>query len=132
MKDFDAERKIREDREFRIGGKTFRFKPSVQQEPVDLYYDSLGSAEGTNSELLTVMDNLVLAGLEPEYHETWREVRGADVPIPLMGDDIHKVIRYMFEVMLDRPIESPSDSTSTQSPTGTSSTDSLPSAVEKS
>jgi hypothetical protein len=132
MKDFDAERTVREDREFRIGGRLFRFRPSVQQELLDAYFDSMASVEGTNAELLAVMDHLILGGLEPEFHDEWKLVRSAEVEAPLMGDDIHGVIRYMIEVMMDRPTVSPSDSGITPDSTGTSLTDKSPSSEAKS
>lgn len=132
MKDFDAERKIREDRSFRIGGKDFHFRPSVQQEKVDLYFDSLSNIDLTNAETLKVCDELILAGLDEECADDWRAVRAVDAPIPLMSKNIHDVIGYMLEVMLDRPTESPSDSGGTPKPTGTSLTDKSQEPVESS
>lgn len=132
MKDFDAERKVREDREFRIGGRDFRFKPSVQQDLVDAYYDALGNAELSNAEFMKIMDNVVLGGLEPAFHGDWEYVRSVDTELPLMADQVHGVIRYMLEVMLDRPIVSPSDSSDMPEASGTSSTDKLQGAVESS
>lgn len=125
MKDFDAER-ITRDLKFRIGGKDFEFRPGVQQELVDRYWDTMSSAESTNEEILTSMDDLVLGGLRPEFHDAWREARGTEAEKPLMSSDIRNVITYMLECMLARPIESPSGSGSTLEPTGTSLTDELP------
>lgn len=129
MKDFDAERKIRETRQFRIGGKEFHFRPAVQQEILDDYFDSMGDEKATNAEILIRMDNLILSAIDPECADDWRAVRAADVEVPLMGKEIHGVIQYMLEVMLNRPIEVPSVSGDTPEANGTSSTDKSPSLV---
>lgn len=122
MKDFDEER-ITRDLKFRIGGRDFEFRPGVQQELVDRYWDTMSDPEATNESILGTMDDLVIGGLKPEFHNAWHTARGADVEQPLMSSDIRNVITYMLECMLDRPIESLSGSGSISEPTGTSLTD---------
>lgn len=126
MKDFDAERKVREDRRFVIGGKEFRFRKGVQAELVDAYYDALDDDAGTNAQLLERIDQLILGGLEPAFHDEWRAVRQADVEMPLMGQELHGVINYMFEVMHDRPTGPSPGSTDTSGTPGTQSTETSP------
>lgn len=131
MRDFDQEREERRsgvDHMFHLDGHDFHFRPSVDQDRVDAYFDSLND-ESTNAETVKKMDELVLAGLYEDHHDAWEKARHQS-DVPIMGSDIHEIIGFMLGVMLGRPTERRTGSTGTPKDTGTSSTEKSPLPVE--
>lgn len=137
MKDFDAERRARleRDRSFQLGGETFTMRPSVAPEATLRWsqmamgeigverelpvLDGKGEATGNirtrkivpEAEALDIFDETVLAFLEPGQEEKWATVRGADVELPLTIDDLRELIEWLFEAQTGRPTGPSSDST---------------------
>lgn len=125
MKDFDIVRAeaANADRTFKIGGETFSFKRSVSADLLAAYFDTSFSAVTTNADVLVAADALVLGWLEKGQETKWKKVRAATAADPLSIRDIQNIIEHMTETLAGRPTESPSDSSSTPSETGTTSTD---------
>lgn len=178
-KDFDVERKKREDadRSFKIGGEQFVYRAAVAPESIlswsefasagDLEQAALNAtqarlnaaqgqldrmddnAEGrteqedrvanlaaelaertealahvarSESDWLAVIDQTVLAIIEPGYDETWKEVRNPDLAHPLSLGDLQELLEYLMEQVTQRPTGQPSDSSPPAGSTSTSST----------
>lgn len=113
MKDFDARRKERaeRDRGFTLGGETFVMKSGVRPE-VLAAYESI-DASATPEDKLAQMDGMVLDFLEEEKGEAekrWRKIRAIeDNPVTLQ--DIQDVIEWLIEAQTGRPTGQPSGST---------------------
>lgn len=110
MKDFDTARAERLNRErvFRIGGRDFTYRASVAPESL-LAWDQREEKDG--QEFLDVIDETVIAFLEPGQEEAWSQVRAADVENPLNISDIVDVIQWLFGEQSGRPTGPPSEST---------------------
>lgn len=112
MRDFDAERAERENRErtFRLGGHEFRFRPALEARTYSTYLELMdrmaGGAWPEGS--FDVLNATVLALLEPEYHERWSELvavpaEGPRVANPVTFDEIVSVIEFCVESQTVRP-----------------------------
>lgn len=118
MKDFDTARNERLERErgFRIGGHDFVYRASVAPEAL-LAWDDRGDLEG--QAFLDVIDETVIAFLEPGQDEKWREARSAASENPLNISDIIEVIQWLFEEQVGRPTGRSSESTNGGGASGT-------------
>lgn len=109
-KDFDSERVAEIDasaREFTIGGEQFTIRVATAPEVYVRYWDALrdsSSADGnlTNTEFLAVLDNTVLALIEPGEADRWQTVR-ADAEPPITIRAISQVVDYCMGVQSGRP-----------------------------
>lgn len=109
-KDFDSERVAEIDasaREFTIGGEQFTIRVATAPEVYVRYWDALrdsSSADGnlTNTEFLAVLDDTVVALIEPGETDRWRHVReNADPPVTIRA--ISQVVDYCMGVQSGRP-----------------------------
>jgi hypothetical protein len=123
VRDFDSE-PIRSDRvgnterEFKIAGVPFRFKPAAPAHLLAAYFDAT-----TNTALLEAADALVLAFLEPESREQWERVRHTEQANPVTIRDVQDVVEHMIGVMAGRPTEPRGGSSPSRGKSGTSSTE---------
>lgn len=79
---------------------------------------------GSFRRALDVMEaslELIEAMLDPRDLERWQAVRDDD-EYPLTPEDLQKIVLQSLELIAGRPTERPSDSSSTESGTGTRST----------
>lgn len=110
MKDFDAVRVIREeaDRQFRIGGHTFTYKPAVAPEVMMEWMRAVtGEATLDEQGWLNLFDSTTLAILEPGQEETWAKVRDRGVPHPMNLADLREVLAWLIEESTGRPTGEP-------------------------
>lgn len=118
MKDFDTARneRLARERGFRIGGHDFVYRASVAPEAL-LAWDDRGNKDG--QEFLDVIDETVIAFLEPGQEEKWRAARSGASENPLNISDIIEVIQWLFEEQVGRPTGRSSESTSGGAGNGT-------------
>ena len=125
MKDFDVLRANREqqDRTFQLGGVTFRFRPSIPPQDAAELYDYLDGFTPSLPllEQVALIERAIKRFLEPEFQATWDEVRATSDP-PVTFEDIQRVVGYILEVVLGRPILQLDGSGGTASSDGTRST----------
>lgn len=117
MKDFDADRHEREqrDRQFTIGGETFTFRPSVAPESLLPYHRAItGEYVPTEDDWIKIYDEAVVALLEPGQAEAWQRARDVNAAIPLNAKDISDLLQWLLEQQTGRP----TGRTSESSPTG--------------
>jgi hypothetical protein len=121
VKDFDEARTARQARErtFRIAGREFAYRASVAPERL-IAWDQRGDAAG--QDFLDIIDETVVAFLEPGEEASWREVRDPGAANPLNIGDIVDVIQWLFEEQVARPTGPPSGSTNGHASTVTPST----------
>ena len=112
MRDFDAERAERENRErtFRLGGHEFRFRPALEARTYSTYLELMdrmaGGAWPEGS--FDVLNDTILALLEPDYHATWNDlvaipVDGPRRANPVTFDEMVSVIEFCVEAQTVRP-----------------------------
>ncbi len=122
MQDFDvirAERRAQRDgdREFKVGGKTFKF--AAYSSP-DLYANVQLAV--SDPEWLEAADAFMDSVLEtPQGKKDWKAVRNG-AKEPLSFTDIRAVMDHVVEVTSGRPIEASNGSSPGSSDSGTSST----------
>lgn len=124
MKDFDARRKERaeRDRGFTLGGETFVMKPGVRPEALAAY-ESIDVDASPEAKLGT-MDGMILDFLEgdtAEIEARWKKVRAIE-DNPITIQDMQAVIEWMIAEQTGRPTGQPSDSTDGPAATVTSLT----------
>jgi hypothetical protein len=117
MHDFDRDREQRHsaDRQFKIGGEVFTRRPAVRPEAMTAYEDLTPGASA--SEAVEVIDNLILAFLEPSDHERYRALREREED-PLNVTDLNDLVRWLIIETTRRPTQQPSPSTAGSEPTG--------------
>jgi hypothetical protein len=125
-KDFDATRKralLPEQREFVIGGETFRVKGRVRPEaiaPFDLIED-----ENSPTRILEIVDGIIIDLIESENDAAgrWHQVRAVTDENELISlEDLMELVQWMIEVVAARPTSQPGGSSPGPGATGTSST----------
>ena len=111
MRDFDAERSTRlnPDRQFKLAGVVFQFRPSVAADLLADYFDA-----PTNSDMVAAADRLIESWLEPDCRDAWRRAREPEQAIPVNIVDMQELISYMIAVMSGRPTEPRGGSSSTR------------------
>ena len=124
MKDFDVIPDV--DRSFKIGGKVFRFKPSLPARLRAEYEDVVFDPASKSVVILAATDAYIVGCLEPGQDEAWHQVRADDAERPISADDLRDIIQHIEGVATGRPTEQPSDSTGQSASTGTESTDASP------
>ncbi len=125
MKDFDAARKEREqrDRGFLIGGEKFVRRAGLRPEEILLWNEATsGEKAPTEKQWIEVYDETILAMLEPGQDEKWEAVR-ANTESPLTVSDLLELIKWLLSEMTGRPTGPPSDSSAGRDSTGTTSMD---------
>lgn len=114
MRDFDQERRIREetDRRIKIGGKEFTYKASVAPEVVLAWNSAAtGETEGlTEARWLELFDETILAMLDPGQEAAWAEIRDRNSAHPINLADLRDVLQFLMEQATGRPTTPPSDS----------------------
>ena len=109
----EAARKVREEgkRSFELAGETFTHKPAVDMETMAAYFDMTTlRVDLSNTEAINVLDQTVLAFLEPGQEEKWHKIRheGAN---PLTYEDVHTLIEGLLRSLTGRPTGPSIDST---------------------
>lgn len=109
MRDFDVARteRLQRERTFKIGGETFNYRAAVLPEDLlawDQRHDKIGQ------EFLDVVDETVLAFLEPGQAAKWTAIR-QQRENPVNIQDIVDVIAWLFEEQVGRPTGPSSAST---------------------
>lgn len=109
MKNFDEERKVREEetreeREFVLGGETFYAKASVRPE-IMLAFEQINK-ETPPSEVLAIADQLVTDMLDPENesHDRYRALRQTDA---VDMATLLEICNWLIEAVTGRPTEQP-------------------------
>lgn len=114
MRNFDEERRVREeaDRRIKVGGKEFTYKPSVAPEVIMAWNAAAtGETEGlTEARWLELFDETILAMLDPGQEEEWASIRDRNSPHPLNLADLREVLRFLIEQATGRPTTPPSGS----------------------
>lgn len=126
MKNFDELRVHRSerDRSFQIGGETFTYRPSVAPEVMASWNEAVtGEVALGEREWLKLYDATILGLLESGQEEKWAAVRAPGVALPINLADLSTLMEWLLAEQSGRPTERPSDSTQTDGPTGTESTD---------
>ena len=120
-RDFDSE--LAEDREFKIGGETFRWRyPMWRDRDIEsLSKDKTDGEENTDSETTVHAIEDLIERISSYIHQDdvdrWKAVATSETsPIPL--HQFQELYRWLLEVTSGRPTETPSPS-----PTGAGSTD---------
>lgn len=113
-KNFDEKRSQRpartvEERTFTIGGVSL-----VQRDPRDVKPEALTPYEQITKESplstdLGAMDAIVVALLEPDSQQAWKELRARDKDV-ITPEDITDVLQYLIEQVTGRPTGQPSAS----------------------
>lgn len=132
MRDFDEDRAKREqtDRRFRLAGRDFRFLPAVRPEDFADYVDFIqDSTRYSEHDAIKLLDRTVVAFLEPEFEQAWREAREEQSANPVTARDIIDLITWMTEVQSARPTEPSSASGTGDETGGTNSTEGTSSPV---
>jgi len=123
MKDFDIARDERsaQDRDFRIGGESFRMKSAVRPEAM-IGYEGL-TGETSALDALRVVDDMVISFLEGADAEArYRKLRERDED-PVSMDDLNALVEWLVTEQTGRPTQVPSPSSGGHESTGASSTD---------
>jgi hypothetical protein len=133
MKDFDALRSEREQRErtFKIAGREFRFRPAVPAEKYSLYLHLADQQSKANwpEESFEIMNGTILELLEPESRDAWNEVISNHLDHPISLLDMDQIIQHCVAVQTGRPT-TPLSPSGTQGGSGsTTSTDASASAA---
>ena len=122
--DFDQERRasLEElgDPSFTIGGETFRRRLTLRPES-RLALAGLFEGDLSPEASLAAGDNAILALIESEGHERWRELRAREDDA-LTNADITKVLSWLLSEASGRPTEAPGPSSAGRSKNGTGST----------
>lgn len=124
MRDFDISRatSLTTDetaRQFKLAGHTFTFK---QHASPDLYAAMWASA--TDIDFLKAADEFMLNMLVgDDDREAWGKARAPENVQPLSIQEIIDITDYVLEVATGRPPRQSVDSSTTQPPRGTSSTE---------
>lgn len=125
MKDFDAARTAREqrDRTFRLSGREFRFRTATRPEETAELFDWLDGFTPNlpQVEATALCDRAIKVLLEPEFGNAWDEVRAENDP-PVTQGEILEIIGHILEVQTGRPILQLEGSGGTPSSTGTPQT----------
>jgi len=132
MKDFDQERDKRteKERQFKIGGDVFTFKPAV---PPEALFDWFDMGAGTSErDAIAIIDQLIVSFLESGQEERWAAVRSADAKNPITNLDLLELVRWLIAEQTGRPTQPPSDSSDGPETTTTISTEGSPSVEETS
>ncbi len=105
---FEERRAAREaaDRTFQIAGATLTYRPSVAPE-VGLKLDAMTVSD---SEMLQVGDETVLACLTVESREEWAALRSPDGEHPLTFDEVFEIADYVLGRVAGIPTSAPADS----------------------
>lgn len=124
MKDFDAKRKARMDRDrsFKIGGEEFTMRAGLRPE-VLIPWEQL-TEETSAAEVLQILDSIVLDFLEPygDSHDRYRALRER-VEEPITLQDLQELVEWLIAEQTGRPTGQPSSSTPSAVPPGTGSTE---------
>lgn len=126
MHDFDPARAERyhEDRQFKLGGEIFTYRPGVKPEKMAAYEDL--DLTATAEETLRVVDDLIVSWLDtnddPTAVERWRAIREREDD-PITGKDISDLAVWLYAQTTRRPTQQPSPSGDGSETTGTTSTD---------
>lgn len=94
--------------------------------------DAAATTGASEDEWVQLIDDTVIAVIEPEYADAWHKVRSPDAVHPLNLTDLQELIEWLIAAVVGRPTEPPSDSPSLDGTTETPSTDasSPPAAAE--
>jgi hypothetical protein len=122
-RNFDEKRAARaaQDRDFTIGGESFRVRASVRPEALAAY-DDLDPAAPVR-EVLKIVDELLLAMIEDteDGHARYRALRERDEDA-VSVEDLQELAKWVIEVQTGRPTESPGGLPAGPVRTGTIST----------
>lgn len=110
MHNFDEARDVRMqgERSFQIGGQQFTYKPAVSPESLIPWADM--TADTPEVEAIRIIDETVLAFLDPGQEGKWLLARDPDSANPLTADDIIELIKWLVTEQSGRPTSPPSDS----------------------
>jgi hypothetical protein len=128
--------------EFRFGGETFTFAKRATVDQLAAYVEPNGGYSWSECphcheriqigsttpyhDSIAAIDTLIGVMLDPGQEERWAAVRSRP---GLELRNLREISEYIVEVVSARPTVSPSDSSSTDSASGTRSTESSPSPV---
>lgn len=113
------------ERSFIIGGETFHHRIGVPPEVLQPWLE----ADEFSSDWLTILDETIVAMLEPGEEDLWKKVRDPNAANPLTQIDLTALIRWLIEVTAGRPTGPPSNSSDGRPSTETRSTDGSSSPV---
>lgn len=124
MKDFDRERRQRQetDRRILIGGRELSYRASVAPEVVLRWNQAATGELGelTEEDWLRLFDETIVALLDPGQDDAWQEIRDPRGDDPLNLADMRAVLAYLMEAATGRPTGEPSGSsnggTTTETP----------------
>jgi hypothetical protein len=85
--------------------------------------EALAQVARSESDWLTVIDDTVLAIIEPAYGDAWTSVRNPENSHPLSLGDLQGLLEWLMEQVTGRPTGPPSDSSPPAGSTATTSTD---------
>lgn len=124
------EERLKGERSFKIGGETFTHRVAVAPEVIHPWLEASDTAD-SEADWLKILDETVVAMLEPGQEDKWRKVRDPEAENPITQLDLSALMRWLIEVTTGRPTGQPSDSSSGSDGSGTSSTvvSSLPAPV---
>jgi hypothetical protein len=92
-------------RSFTIRGTNFTCREPVDSAALDEFQDAAaGRSELSSEEAIALIDEVVIAFLEPGQEERWRHVRRLESD-PIILQDIEALISWLFEQILDRVVE---------------------------
>lgn len=127
MHDFDEARRARDERDrdertFKAGGVEFVHRLAVPPETTLRWTQAITEEITlTEAEWLGVLDETIVAILEPGQKEAWDRVRSADVEHPLTIADLREILRWLLSRVTGRPTGEESGSSSNGSPSATTS-----------
>lgn len=106
MRNFDEERQARleQDRSFQINGETFTRRPGVAPEKVLPWVQMItGETDPTEADAITILDDTVLAYLEPGQEERWRVARDPESDNPVTIPDLRRLLEWLTQEDAGRP-----------------------------
>jgi hypothetical protein len=130
MRNFDEAREEREkrDRSFVIGGETFTYRAGIAPEAFIRYNEM--DTDTPEQDAIAIIDEAVVAFLEPGQDDLWRKVRDPQARHPLNIGDMRDLLSWLFEEQTNRPLSPGSDSSAgseqTETGTGLTAVPSLP------
>lgn len=133
MKDFDQKWEAEPQHRFRAGGLDFTVRRSVKPEKLKAWteFDPKDAQENPGASI-DLVDSLMVDLLEPESAAKWQELRRRDGEGELGITQMLDIVTYVTELIAGRPTTAPSPSQAGDGATGTSSTESSPSAEQTS
>lgn len=85
--------------------------------------EALAAVARSESDWLAVIDQTVVAIIEPDYSGLWEKVRDPQLPHPISLGDLQELLEWLLAQVTGRPTGLPSASSPTDDSTGISSTD---------